>query len=147
MNADIVKGPVNQTVTIPVNPQKFLAICQKYKNAVLSIGWTTLWGSNYRNDAYTEQEIADMVKVIKENNITNRDITFPVRAGIAANSLPLMKDLVRQIISLDNMCTFTIWSSPNDYVDIVKLREFIYEIGIERVYLDVPKEISDELKL
>lgn len=121
-------------------------MCKKYHNAVLSIGWTTLWGPNYNDQAYTKEEIDDMIAVIKKNNIRNRDITFPVRAGIAANSLEQMHFLIREV-SLQNKCTFTVWSSPNDYVNITKLKEFITSFGVERVYLDVPKEVSDQLKL
>lgn len=144
LNADIVKGPVNQVKIIPVEPERFFNKCRKYDNAVLSIGWTTLWGPNCSDEAYNDQEIAEMIAVIRNNRITNREITFPVRAGIAANSLQQMKFLIKEI-SLENKWTFTVWSSPNDYVNISKLMEFINGFGIDRVYLDVPKELSDQL--
>lgn len=146
LNADIVKGPVNEETTIPVDPKRFLAECEKYENAVLSIGWTTLWGPNYNGESYTEQEITEMIEVIRNSNIKNREITFPVRAGIAANSLQQMQHLIKEV-SADNKCTFTVWSSPNDHVNISNLEEFINGFGIDMVYLDVPKEISDHLSL
>lgn len=146
LNADIVKGPVNQTKTIPVEPKRFLSACTKYDNAVLSIGWTTLWGPNYNDGAYSDLEIADMTAVIRNNNIVNRNITFPVRAGIVANSLHQMTCLFKEI-SIRNKCTFTVWSSPNDYVNILKLKQFIFDFGLNRVYLDVPQDIRDQLNL
>jgi len=146
LNADIVKGPVNQTKTIPVEPNRFLNACTKYKNAILSIGWTTLWGPSYYDGGYTDLEIADMIAVIRNNNIVNRIITFPVRAGIAANSSHQMVNLFKEI-SLQNECTFTVWSSPYDFVNISKLKQFILEFGLDKVYLDVPTDIRDQLNL
>lgn len=137
---------MNQAKTIPVEPNRFLGACSKYDNAILSIGWTTLWGPNYNDGGYTDLEIDDMIAVIRNNNIVNRNITFPVRAGIVANSLVQMANLFKEV-SLQNECTFTVWSSPNDYVNILKLKQFIFDSGLNRVYLDVPKDVKDQLNL
>lgn len=84
----------------------------------------------------------------KANNVTEtkQPITFPVRAGIAANSREQLHDLVRSVNDT-NECTLTIWSSENDYVDVPKLRELIFSFGFERVYLDVPDSLASKLDL
>lgn len=65
LNADIIKGPVNQTETVPVDSDRFFAGCKDFGDAVLSIGWTTRWGSNYTEGSYTDSEVQAMVDAIK----------------------------------------------------------------------------------
>lgn len=148
LNADIIPGPVNNTETVPVDPNRFFTGCIDFPNAVLSIGWTTRWGSDFKDGFYTDTQIEQMVDSIKKNNIndTNLPITFPVRAGIAANSDTQLHWLLRSI-NETNKSTLTIWSSANDYVDINKLRKLIFDFGLDRVYLDVPEEVSSKLNL
>ncbi|XP_037808654.1 protein FAM151B [Lucilia sericata] len=148
LNADIIKGPVNQTMITPVDPEQFFAGCAQFKNAVLSIGWTTKWTTTFNNGSYSREETNDMLKTIKSSIVTKtgQHITFPVRAGIAANSLIELHDLVNSV-NETNECTLTIWSSENDFVNIDKLRKFIFSFGFDRVYLDVPIELSIQLDL
>lgn len=86
-----------------------------------------------------------MIDGIKINNVKNH-LTFPVRAGIAAQSIPQLDHLFKSL-NASNPVTFTIWSSDNDFVDVDKLREMIFYFGIEKVYIDVPKTLSDKLRL
>ncbi|XP_054743276.1 protein FAM151B isoform X3 [Anastrepha obliqua] len=148
LNADIISGPVNQSDTVPVDPERFFAGAAKFETAVLSIGWTTLWGANYTEGAYTEQEIEEMLVAIRNNNVTAKQhpITFPVRAGIAANSLDQLHSLVAAV-NETNESSITIWSSDNDFVDVEKLRKLIFSFGFDRVYLDVPDELAGQLDL
>ncbi|XP_043070670.1 protein FAM151B isoform X1 [Drosophila grimshawi] len=148
INADIISGPVKQISSVPVDPARFFAGCMRYKQAVLSIGWTTKWGANYREGEYTEEQCDAMLQVINDNNVTStgQPITFPVRAGIAANSATQLHDLVAAVNGT-NECTLTIWSSANDYVDVAQLRKLIFGFGLDRVYLDVPEELSSQLDL
>ncbi|XP_063914706.1 protein FAM151B isoform X2 [Zophobas morio] len=139
INADIINGPLNAT-TVPVDANTFLADAKVFNNSVLSLGWTTTKPSD--NNRYTDEQINKMVDAIKGNDV-KQDITFAVRAGIAAQSLDQMKLLKDEV----NNCTLTIWSSEGDNVDVPKLRDLIFEYGIKRVYVDVPKDLYDRLDL
>ncbi|KAF5287584.1 hypothetical protein FQA39_LY15861 [Lamprigera yunnana] len=141
INADIFPGPLN-TVDDPVDADKFFEIAKTFENATLSIGWTTLYGGNITNANYTEDQIKNMTDFINRNNI-NQPITFPVRAGIAAQSI---KQLTKLASDLPNS-TFTLWSGIEDSVDIQSLRILIKDITVKRVYVDVPQALQDELHL
>lgn len=64
INADILPGPVNSTGT-PVDADRFLTGCKSLTSSVLSIGWTTRWGSNYTEGAYNDTQIDSMIDSIK----------------------------------------------------------------------------------
>uniref|UniRef100_A0A6B2E6H2 Putative conserved secreted protein n=1 Tax=Phlebotomus kandelakii TaxID=1109342 RepID=A0A6B2E6H2_9DIPT len=148
LNADIVSGPVNNTGTNPVDPNAFLSGCRSFPSSVLSIGWTTRWGPFFTEGVYTDDQIALMSDSIRNNAIpgSSHPITFPVRAGIAAQSLPQLASLMRTF-NETNEVTLTIWSSENDAVDVEKLRTLIFSVGIDKVYVDVPKDLLDRLDL
>lgn len=141
INADILPGPVDSQV-VPVDAQRFLNESDPFPCAMLSIGWTTKYGGDIVEGFYTEYQIDDMLKTL-ERHETNQKCTFPVRAGIAANSC----DKIERLLSSSPDSTLTIWSSQGDFVDIDKLRRLILITGLDRVYLDVPKDISDRLNL
>lgn len=148
INADIISGPVNNTQTEPVDPDRFFSGCQKLANSTLSIGWTTRWGSNFTDGSYTPEQITKMVAAIRNNGMDSgyHPITFPIRAGIAAQSLTNLQALIKTI-NASSHPTFTIWSSPNDTVNIDRLRELIFAIGLDKVYIDVPDDVFNRLDL
>ncbi|RZC40440.1 protein FAM151B, partial [Asbolus verrucosus] len=139
INADIISGPLNAT-TVPVDATEFLTQAKNFTKSVLSLGWTTTKPS--ANTFYTNSQIDTMVQAIKTNEV-RQEITFPVRAGIAAQSFDQMKALKSKF---DN-CTLTVWSSDGDDVNVPKLRDVIFEFGVKRVYIDVPQELYDRLDL
>lgn len=145
INADILPGPVDSEV-LPVNADEFLSKCKQLPNATLSIGWTTQWGPAYENGLYTEKHIDEMIETIDRNQIneTKHNITFPVRAGIAAQSEQPLKKLLDHV-SKTNNATLTIWSSPNDAVNATELRKLIDTFGVDRVYVDVSDNLLKEL--
>ncbi|XP_022815036.1 protein FAM151A isoform X1 [Spodoptera litura] len=143
LNADILPGPVDAT-TKPVDPVKFLKLGSKHACAVLSVGWTTNYGGNITEGEYTSEQIGTMLRMINENHI-NQTVTFPVRAGLAANSQPVLLDLLRETSSLNS--TMTVWSSEGDHVEVDRLRALILTVGLERTYLDVPQELAGKLHL
>lgn len=141
INADILSGPLNANTT-PVDATRFLNAAKNFTNSTLSIGWTTNYGSNFNATSYTNAQIVQMIDTIKTNNV-NQSITFPVRAGIAAESLSLMQMLVTNVTD----STLTIWSSEGDQVNVTKLRELIKFVGLNKTYIDVPQELEKELNL
>lgn len=143
LNADIYSGPVNSTST-PVDPTFFFTEAKKFENSVLSIGWTTRW-EGMEDGSYTREQINAMIDGVRKNNVKN-SLTFPVRAGIAANSLDELIYLYNELKN-DNHVTFTIWSSESDFVDVEGLRKMIFAFGIDKIYIDVPDILYNQLQL
>jgi hypothetical protein len=83
-----------------------------------------------------------MKEALKRNRVT-QPVTFPVRAGMVANSGTTLASLMNISSS-----TFTVWSADDDPVNVTMLREVILDIlGRDRVFVDVPKSLSDQLQL
>ncbi|CAK9821087.1 Protein FAM151B [Anthophora plagiata] len=143
LNADIIKGPV-EAVTTPVDAKEFLSIAKTYPNCTLSVGWTTRYGvqDNVTEGAYTETQIKEMLEKLKDQSIT-QPITYPVRAGLAANNITVIKSL---ITNTENV-TLTVWSSKDDKVNAEQLSTLIKDVGVKKVYLDVPEELMKKLDI
>ncbi|CAG4999250.1 unnamed protein product [Parnassius apollo] len=142
LNADILPGPVNAT-SIPVDPLKFIALGAKHPRAVLSLGWTTNYGGNITLGEYSREQIGTMLRLVNER--VNQTVTFPVRAGLASNSQPVLLDLLRETASLNS--TITVWSSEGDAVEVDRLRALILTVGLEKTYLDIPHDLAAKLHL
>ncbi|CAG9785849.1 unnamed protein product [Diatraea saccharalis] len=143
LNADILPGPVKAT-TKPVDADKFLKLASEHPRAVLSVGWTTNYGGNITEGEYSREHIGTMLRKLHENHI-NQTVTIPVRAGIASNSQPVLLDLLRETAYLNS--SMTVWSSEGDFVEVDRLRALLLTVGLERSYLDVPKDLADRLHL
>ncbi|CAH0406781.1 unnamed protein product [Chilo suppressalis] len=143
LNADILPGPVKAT-TKPVDADKFLKLSAEHPRCVLSVGWTTNYGGNITEGEYSREHIGTMLRKLHENHI-NQTVTFPVRAGIASNSQPVLLDLLRETAYLNS--SMTVWSSEGDRVEVDRLRALLLTVGLERSYLDVPKDLADRLHL
>ncbi|KAF2882075.1 hypothetical protein ILUMI_24078 [Ignelater luminosus] len=141
LNADILPGPFNST-DLPVNATRFISAAKPFVNSTLSLGWKTVYGNDTKGATYTENHIDEMLDVIKENNVTQL-ITFPVRAAIAAESSTQLKKLVSKV----EKSTLTLWNGADDDVSIENLRKLIANIGIDKVFIDLPDEIKDKLRL
>lgn len=147
LNADIIDGPCDSIHQKPLNANQFLSKCREFSHAVLSVGWTTDANATFNCSSYRANDIETMISSIKNNNITNKHcITFPVRAGIAANSIEQLYDLICRV-NETHRATLTIWSAPGDHVNIDKLEKLISFIGFDRVYLDLPAELFNQLKI
>lgn len=143
LNADILPGPVDST-TKAVDADTFLDLCVRvFPTSTLSVGWTTRYGGLIFNGSYSEEHVKAMEEVLKRHQV-KQPVTFPVRAGMAANSGSTLARLKNNVPN----STFTIWSSDTDAVNVNNLREVILNVlGIDRVYVDVPKSLSDKLQL
>lgn len=145
INADIYPGPLNNVLTVPVDAEIFFDGTKSLPNATLSTGWTTRWGADFTEGHYTNDQVNHMIDGIKRNNIAN-PVTFPVRAGIAGQSITQLDHLFNSLKDT-NLVTFTIWSSESDAVDVEKLRKMIFHFGLDKVYIDVPDSLSQQLRL
>ncbi|KAK0072439.1 hypothetical protein PV325_011368 [Microctonus aethiopoides] len=85
-----------------------------------------------------------MIDTLAKNNIT-QTVTYPVRAGIAANSFSLWSELLKN--TTKNNSTLTIWSHELDNVDADKLSKLIRDIGVDKVYVDVPDNLWEKLNI
>ncbi|KAG5671258.1 hypothetical protein PVAND_001466 [Polypedilum vanderplanki] len=145
INADVYSGPLENTATQPVNATIFFQESKKFANATLSSGWTTRWGPDFTVGSYTTEQVTNMINGIKNNQVSN-PITFPVRAGIAAQSIESLSFLYESLNST-NYVTFTIWSSQNDSVNVENLRKMIFHFGLDKIYIDVPEDLHNQLRL
>ncbi|XP_063377955.1 protein FAM151A isoform X3 [Cydia fagiglandana] len=143
LNADILPGPVAAT-TKPLDPEKFIKLASNHPRAVLSVGWTTRYGGNITEGEYTRQQIGTMLRMVNALKV-NQTITFPVRAGLASNSQPVILDLLRETRALGS--SVTVWSAEGDAVAVERLRALILTVGLEHTYLDVPAELAARLQL
>ena len=89
------------------------------------------------------KQLKKMLEVVTDSQI-NLPITYPVRAGLATNDIDGMKMLLNNTTSTGG-ATLTIWSLKDDYVDVVKLSKLIKELGVDKVYLDVPEDLRNQL--
>ncbi|KAL6268645.1 hypothetical protein P5V15_001779 [Pogonomyrmex californicus] len=146
LNADILPGPVNAT-TIPVNAKGFLnGANDTIPESILSVGWTTRYGKefNITEGRYSTEQIKNMIDTLTENHVT-QPVTYPVRAGLAANDINAIKALLKNTTFTN--ATLTIWSSEGDSVDAAQLSKLIKEVGVNKVYVDVPGDLRRKLDL
>ncbi|XP_066597999.1 protein FAM151B [Prorops nasuta] len=147
LNADILPGPINATNT-PLNAKTFLKGAKvSFPESIISAGWTTSLGKepNSTDSRYSGEQLKKMVEVLKENNIT-QSVTYPVRAGFAANDAEGIKSLFKDTTGFKNV-TLTIWSHEKDPVDTDKLSRLIKDVGVGRVYIDVPQDVMNKLNI
>lgn len=85
-----------------------------------------------------------MINTLAENRVA-QSVTYPVRAGLASNDIEVVKALLKNTTSSN--ATLTIWSSEDDSVNIPELSKLIQDVGIDRIYVDVPKDLKSKLDL
>lgn len=88
-----------------------------------------------------------MIQVLETNKVDKKHpITFPVRASMAINSKDQLKDLLAKA-EKTHKSTLSVWTSDADKVDAKQLEEFIKEIGLSKVYVDVPESLLSQMNL
>ena len=140
INADIIEGPVDAAAR-PVDPARFFNASTSFTNCTLSVGWTTDLLPN-RTGSYSPANIRNMTGALDVAQV-DEPLTFPVRAALAANSVPAISSLLEEFAN----STITVWSAAEDAVDVEKLRELIFGAGLNRTYVDVPEELEERLDL
>ncbi|CAG7713049.1 unnamed protein product [Allacma fusca] len=137
LNADILPGPVNSTDE-PVNATEFLSLASEYSpSSMLSLGWKTNFGCHVRGK-YEKSQILEMIEVVGQFN-PQVPPTFPVRAGLAAESV---EELLLLIATVPGS-TLTLWASASDPVDMNNLQDLIDTINTKNLYIDLPFDLID----
>lgn len=76
------------------------------------------------------------------SEIGNQTVTFPIRAMFMANSEAVLTDLLTQTEA--QTATLTMWGT-DDIEDIESLKSVLDRIGRQRVYMDLPDDLADQL--
>lgn len=105
------------------------------------------YGETTNTGHYTNDQIQQMIKLLKDKKVKNPHVTFPLRAGLAVNHQGLIRRLMRLAKSEFETASITVWSPPNDPLDTNELQRLVNTIGIARVYIDVPPDVRKHLNL
>lgn len=100
---------------------------------------------NETQAGYTKEQIQEMIDTLSGQNVT-QPITYPVRAGLAANDIDAIKLLMEKSANMKEP-TLSVWSSQGDKVNADQLSKLIREVGVEKVYVDVPADLEKQLRL
>lgn len=88
---------------------------------------------------YSENYINNMVDILFKIKYM-KPVTYAVRASFAVNSIPELQFLLE---TSPVGSTLTIWcSDPKDIINYPKLVQLIKTVGVDRVYLDLPDNMS-----
>lgn len=88
---------------------------------------------------YSENYINNMVDELFKIKYM-KPVTYAVRASFAVNSIPELQYLLE---TSPVGSTLTIWcSDPKDIINYPKLVQLIKTVGVNRVYLDLPDNMS-----
>ena len=94
---------------------------------------------------YTKEHVDEIINLLKDLNLLDPTtvITYPVRAGIAAQSIEEMLYLVNASQNYWPDSSLTLWPGGDDVVDISKLKELIELVGTHRCFTDLPFTIPE----
>ena len=104
--------------------------------------------SKIKNETYGQYSTSHTNEMVKELNKPSHSVTFPVRACYVAND-EKDSDILGKLLEATKgqNSTLTIWSAKDDVVNATKLSEVIKRIGLDKIYLDVPMELRQQLDL
>ncbi|XP_020030966.2 protein FAM151A [Castor canadensis] len=139
INADIVKGP-NVPISIEINATQFLALAQeKYPEATLSPGWTTLYVPQLPTVTYTQAMVEKMQELV--GTLPQR-VTFPVRAVMARAAWPLFSWLLGQ----SDRYSLTLWQGSSDPVSVDDLLYIRDNTAVHQIYYDLFEPVLSQFK-
>ncbi|EPQ15418.1 Protein FAM151A [Myotis brandtii] len=139
INADILKGP-NVPISIQVNATQFLALVQeKYPEATLSPGWTTLYLPLLPNSTYTRAMIEKMQELV---GALPQRVTFPVRAVMARAAWPHFSWLLGQ----SDRYSLTLWQGVSDPVSVDDLLYIRDNCANHQIYYDLFEPVLSQFK-
>ncbi|XP_037017406.2 protein FAM151A isoform X1 [Artibeus jamaicensis] len=139
INADILRGP-NVPTSIEVNATQFLALVQeKYPEATLSPGWTTLYLPLFPNSTYTRAMVEKMQGLV---GALPQRVTFPVRAVMVRAAWPYFSWLLGQ----SDRYSLTLWQGSVDPVSVDDLLYFRDNCATHQIYYDLFEPVLSKFK-
>ncbi|ODN01195.1 hypothetical protein Ocin01_05469 [Orchesella cincta] len=151
INADILPGPVNASSTVNVNGTLLIQLQKQYlPRSTLSLGWTTRLQDDVKNGSYTREQVDEMANLIKaaftnDTEKANAQVTFPLRAGIALNSITNIKYFLDEAGINFTSPSVTLWEGASDpKLNITELEQFKEAIHKSRVFLDLPYSLGND---
>ncbi|XP_046518530.1 protein FAM151A isoform X2 [Equus quagga] len=139
INADILRGP-NVPISVEVNATRFLALVQeKYPEATLSPGWTTLYEPLLPNGTYTRAMVEEMQGLV---GVLPQRVTFPVRAVMARAAWPHFSWLLGQ----SERYSLTLWQGASDPVSVDDLLYIRDNSATHQVYYDLFEPVLSQFK-
>ncbi|XP_006839871.1 PREDICTED: protein FAM151A [Chrysochloris asiatica] len=139
INADILRGP-NVPISVHVNATGFLAMVQeKYPEATLSPGWTTLYLALGPNRTYTRAMVEEMQELV---GAMPQRITFPVRAVMVRAAWPHFSWLLGQ----SERYSLTLWQSSSDPVSVDDLLYVRDNSATHQIYYDLFEPVLSQFK-
>ncbi|XP_001488568.4 protein FAM151A [Equus caballus] len=139
INADILRGP-NVPISVEVNATRFLALVQeKYPEATLSPGWTTLYEPLLPSGTYTRAMVEEMQGLV---GVLPQRVTFPVRAVMARAAWPHFSWLLGQ----SERYSLTLWQGASDPVSVDDLLYIRDNSATHQVYYDLFEPVLSQFK-
>ncbi|XP_036610231.1 protein FAM151A [Trichosurus vulpecula] len=139
INADILDGP-NVPLPVAVDATQFLSLVQeKYPDATLSLGWTTLYISLVPNSTYTQDMIEEMHRLVVD---LPQKVTFPVRAVMARAAWSHFSWLLSQ----SDRYSLTLWQSDSDPVTVDDLLYIRKHSATQQIYYDLYEPVLSQFK-
>ncbi|XP_003793196.1 protein FAM151A [Otolemur garnettii] len=139
INADVLRGP-NVPISVEVNATQFLALVQeKYPEATLSPGWTTLYVPLFPNRTYTRDMVEKMQELV--GTLPQR-VTFPVRAVMVRAAWPHFSWLLGQ----SERYSLTLWQGASDPVSVADLLYIRDNSAAHQVYYDLFEPVLSQFK-
>ncbi|XP_062046068.1 protein FAM151A [Lepus europaeus] len=139
INADILRGP-NVPLPIEVNASQFLALVQeKYPEATLSPGWTTLYLPLFPNSTYTRAMVEEMQGLV---GALPQRVTFPVRAVMLRAAWPNFSWLLGQ----SDRYSLTLWQGASDPLSVDDLLYVWDNCAAHQVYYDLFEPVLSQFK-
>lgn len=143
LNGDVTNGPKGTGSAKIVSGSELIHLAQEFfPRATLSLGWVTSSHPDNGNYFYTEDQVQDLLNIMTASEIGNQTVTFPIRAMFMANSEAVLTDLLTQTEA--QTATLTMWGT-DDIEDIESLKSVLDRIGRQRVYMDLPDDLADQL--
>ncbi|XP_012494913.1 PREDICTED: protein FAM151A [Propithecus coquereli] len=139
INADILRGP-NVPISTEVDATQFLALVQeKYPEATLSPGWTTLYVPLFPNRTYTRDMVEKMQELV---GALPQRVTFPVRAVMARAAWPHFSWLLGQ----SERYSLTLWQGDSDPMSVDDLLYVRDNSAAHQVYYDLFEPVLSQFK-